>query len=62
MPACCAKVDVEVHEGRVLLAGRVDKPETRVTAVRLAWQQPNVVEVIDEIKVAEAGNHRRICP
>jgi osmotically-inducible protein OsmY len=47
------QVDVEVHEGRVLLAGRVDKPETRVTAVRLAWQQPNVVEVIDEIKVAE---------
>src|SRR5216684_1087176 len=48
------QVDVEVHEGRVLLAGRVDKPETRVTAVRLAWQQPNVVEVIDQIKVAES--------
>jgi osmotically-inducible protein OsmY len=48
------QVDVEVHEGRVLLAGRVDKPETRVTAVRLAWQQPNVVEVIDQIKVAQS--------
>ncbi len=48
------QVDVEVHEGRVLLAGRVDKPETRVTAVRLAWQQPNVVEVIEQIKVAES--------
>jgi len=47
------EIDVEVHEGRVLLAGRVDKPETRITAVRLAWQQPNVVEVIDEIKVAD---------
>jgi osmotically-inducible protein OsmY len=48
------QVDVEVHEGRVLLAGRVDKSETRVTAVRLAWQEPNVVEVIDQIKVAES--------
>ena len=49
-----AQVDVEVHESRVLLAGRVDKPETRVTAVRLAWEQPNVVEVIDQIKVADS--------
>ncbi len=46
-------VDVEVHEGRVLLAGRVEKPEMRVLAVRLAWQQANVVEVIDQIRVAE---------
>jgi osmotically-inducible protein OsmY len=48
------KVDVEVHEGRVLLAGQVDKPEDRVTAVKLAWQQPNVVEVINEIKVTKS--------
>lgn len=45
------KVDVNVHEGRVLLAGQVDKPEDRVTVVKIAWQQANVVEVIDEIKV-----------
>jgi osmotically-inducible protein OsmY len=48
------QVDVNVHEGRVLLAGQVDKPETRVTAVKIAWQQPNVVEVINEIKVEES--------
>lgn len=47
------KVDVSVHEGRVLLAGLVDKPEMRVTAMKLAWQENGVVEVIDEIKVAE---------
>ena len=47
------KVDVSVHEGRVLLAGIVEKPEMRVTAMRLAWQEDGVVEVIDEIKVAE---------
>ena len=33
------KVDVSVHEGRVLLAGIVEKPEMRVTAMRLAWQE-----------------------
>ena len=48
------KVDVNVHEGRVLLAGQVDRPEDRVTAVKLAWQQANVVEVINEIKVANS--------
>jgi osmotically-inducible protein OsmY len=53
-PGLVTKVDVEVHEGRVLLAGQVDKPEDRVTAVKLAWQQPNVVEVINEIKVTES--------
>ena len=53
-PGLVTKVDVEVHEGRVLLAGQVDKPEDRVTAVKIAWQQPNVVEVIDEIKLAQS--------
>ena len=48
------KVDVNVHEGRVLLAGQVDRPEDRVTVVKIAWQQANVVEVIDEIKVTES--------
>jgi osmotically-inducible protein OsmY len=53
-PGLVTTVDVEVHEGRVLLAGQVDRPEDRVTAVRLAWQQPNVVEVINEIKVTQS--------
>jgi len=53
-PGLVTTVDVEVHEGRVLLAGQVDKPEDRVTAVKLAWQQPNVVEVINEIKVTKS--------
>ena len=48
-----SKVDVEVHEGRVLLAGRVETSALRVEAVRLAWQVDGVAEVINEIKVAE---------
>jgi len=51
--AMLRKVDVSVHEGRVLLAGVVEKPEMRVTAVQLAWQEAGVTEVIDEIKVAQ---------
>jgi osmotically-inducible protein OsmY len=47
------KVDVEVHEGRVLLAGRVPRRPQRVEAVRLAWQVDGVKEVINEIQVAE---------
>jgi len=52
-PGMLAKVDVEVHERRVLLAGRVPKPAQRVEAVRLAWQVDGVAEVINEIQVAE---------
>ena len=52
-PGMLTKVDVEVHEGRVLLAGRVAKPAQRVEAVRLAWQVDGVREVINEIQVAE---------
>jgi len=48
-----SKVDVEVQERRVLLAGIVERPEMRVEAVRLAWQVDGVAEVINEIDVAE---------
>lgn len=43
---------LEVVEGRVLLAGHVQKPEHRVDAVRLAWTAHGVKEVINEIRIA----------
>src|SRR5690606_37351529 len=46
-------VSVEVKEGRVLLTGSVKTPETRVEAVRLAWQPKGVKEVINELQVEE---------
>lgn len=49
-------VNVEVVEGRVLLTGRVAEPEQRVQAVRFAWQEEDVVEVINEIRVGETGD------
>lgn len=49
-------VGVEVVEGRVLLTGRVDQPEHRVEAVRFAWQEEGVVEVINEIRVGTSDD------
>jgi osmotically-inducible protein OsmY len=44
-----------VIEGRVLLAGRVSKPETRLEATRVAWTVDGVRKVDNDIQVAETG-------
>ncbi len=49
-----AKLDMTVNQGRVLITGVVQDPEHRVQAVRLAWQPVGVVQVINEIKVADS--------
>ena len=46
-------INLQVQEGRVLLTGSVREPETRVDAVRLAWQADGVREVINEIEVRD---------
>lgn len=46
-------INLQVQEGRVLLTGSVQDPETRVNAVRLAWQATGVREVINEIEVED---------
>ncbi len=48
-----SSIDVDVHEGRVLLTGKVPTAEHKVEAVRLAWQPVGVREVINEIIVAD---------
>ena len=47
-------VDVQVHEGRVLLTGFVQKPEDRVEATRLAWEPDGIREVVNEIKLGRS--------
>ena len=49
-------VGLTVHEGRVLLTGKVKTPQQRLDAVRLAWKADGVKEVINEIKVTEEGS------
>ncbi len=48
-----AKLDMTINQGRVLVTGVVQDPEHRVQAVRLAWQPTGVIQVINEVKVAE---------
>jgi osmotically-inducible protein OsmY len=47
-------VDVQVHEGRVLLSGFVQKPEDRVEATRIAWEPDGIREVVNEIKLGRS--------
>lgn len=45
------KIEVKVNEGKVLLTGSVADPETRIEAVKIAWSQNGVKEVINEIMI-----------
>ncbi|WP_282604724.1 BON domain-containing protein [Pelagibius sp. Alg239-R121] len=49
-------INLQVQEGRVLLTGAVEKPETELMAVRLAWQGKGVREVINEIEVTDQSS------
>ncbi len=44
-------VSTTVVEGRVLMAGRVDAPETRLDATRVAWSVEGVRKVDNDIEV-----------
>ena len=46
-------VTAKVSEGRVLLVGVVDSPEKRIQAEKVAWQQKDVKEVVNEVAVAD---------
>ncbi len=48
-------VDITVTEGVVLLTGRLEDPDDRVDAVRIAWQTEGVRRVINEISLKESG-------
>ena len=48
-------VATTVVEGRVLLAGRVDRPELRLDATRVAWGVEGVVKVDNDLEVAESA-------
>ena len=46
-----SSIKVKISEGRVLLIGNVDTPEKQLTAEKIAWQQKEIKEVINEIRV-----------
>ena len=49
------RVSTTVIEGRVLLAGRVDTPESRLEATRIAWSVEGVRKVDNDIEVTESS-------
>ena len=50
------KVGVDVENGKVLLTGIMDDQSQRVEIVRIAWKQPGVKEVINEIEIEDNFN------
>ncbi len=49
-------ININVDDGIVLLTGKVDTPETRIDATRMAWKPRGVVEVINEIQVTQKSS------
>ncbi len=49
-------VEIKVVEGRVLLTGNVNKPDSQIEAVKLAWQVGGVKEVINEIQINDKSD------
>ena len=50
------KIGVDVENGKVLLTGILKDQNQRVEVVRLAWKQPGVKEVINEIEIEDSFN------
>jgi osmotically-inducible protein OsmY len=50
------KLSTSVSEGRALVTGKVQDPEMRVEAIKLAWQVEGVKEVINEIEVVNTSS------
>jgi osmotically-inducible protein OsmY len=49
------RVSTTVIEGRVLLAGRVDSPDSRIEATRVAWSIEGVRKVDNDIEVTDSS-------
>jgi osmotically-inducible protein OsmY len=52
-PGLYLSVSTTVVEGRVLLAGRVSKPENRLNATRVAWSVEGVRKVDNDVEVSD---------
>ena len=50
------KIGVDVEKGKVLLTGILNDQSQRVEIVRIAWKEPGVREVINEIEIEDSFN------
>ena len=53
------RIGVDVEKGKVLLTGILKDQRQRVEIVRLAWKQPGVKEVINEIEIEDSFNIKK---
>ncbi len=51
------KIHIEVVEGRVLYTGIIDNEEEALTAMKIAWDQEGVKQVINELKIDKESNY-----
>src|SRR5689334_19247991 len=54
-PGLYLRTSTTVVEGRVLLAGRVDTPEARLDATRIAWSVDGVRKVDNDLEVTDVS-------
>jgi len=48
-------LNLQVHEGRVLVSGAVKNADARAEAIQLAWKAQGVREIINETQVTDEG-------
>lgn len=51
-------LNLQIHEGRVLVSGELANEDLRAQAIQLAWKASGVREVINEVEIGSAGGVR----
>jgi len=51
-------LNLQIHEGRVLVSGEVANEDLRAQAIQLTWKASGVREVINEVEIGNAGGLR----
>lgn len=51
-------LNLQIHEGRVLVSGELANEDLRAQAIQLAWKASGVREVINEIEIGNSGGLR----
>ena len=53
-------VTVAVNDGAVLLTGKIEKPEEKILATKLAWKIRGVREVVNELQITDSSSIKDI--
>ena len=53
-------VNITVNDGAVLLTGKIEKPEEKILATKLAWKIRGVREVVNELQITDSSSIKDI--